>query len=112
MRVALVALGFSIAAAPALAGTPTFSRVVAPILYKNCVECHRPTAMAPMSLITYEDARPWARAIKQKVVSRQMPPWGADPAIGMVSNDGSLKESGNAAILAWVDGGAGGGRPP
>src|SRR5262249_52919151 len=112
MRVALVALGFSIAAAPALAGTPTFSRVVAPILYKNCVECHRPTAMAPMSLITYEGARPWARAIKQKVLARQMPPWGADPAIGKFSNDVSLKQADIDTIVGWVDGGAPEGNRP
>jgi hypothetical protein len=106
MRIALVALGFSIVAMPAFAGGPTFSKDVAPILYKNCVECHRPTAMAPMSLLTYEDARPWARAIKQKVVARQMPPWGADPAIGKFSNDVSLKQADIETIVAWVDGGA------
>jgi hypothetical protein len=66
-------------AAPALAAAPTFSKDVATILYKNCVECHRPDAMAPMALISYEDARPWARAIKQKVTRREMPPWGARP---------------------------------
>ncbi len=71
-------------AAPRRCGPPTFTKDVAPILFKNCVECHRPTAMAPMSLMTYEDARPWARAIKQKVVARQMPPWGADPTVAKV----------------------------
>src|SRR5262249_8546548 len=106
MRVALAALWFSIAAAPAFAGAPTFSKDVAPIVYKHCVECHRPTAMAPMSLLTYEDARPWARAIKQKVVAKQMPPWGADPAIGRFSNDGSLTQTEVAPIAAWVDSGA------
>ena len=106
MKLALVALAFSLAAAPAFAGAPTFSKDVAPILYKNCVECHRPTAMAPMSLLTYEEARPWARAIKQKVVARQMPPWGADPAIGRFSNDVSLKQADVDTIVAWVDSGA------
>src|SRR3954465_2790149 len=80
-------------AAPALAAPPTFSKDVAPILFKSCVECHRPTAMAPMSLLTYEDARPWARAIKQKVSTRQMPPWGADPTVARYSNDVSLKQT-------------------
>jgi len=107
MKIAIVVAGCLMLAAPAVGGgTPTFSRDVAPILYKNCVECHRPTAMAPMSLLTYEDARPWARAIRQKVLARQMPPWGADPAIGRFSNDVSLKQADIDTIAAWVDGGA------
>jgi len=107
MKIAIVVAGCLMLAAPALAGgTPTFSKDVAPILYKNCVECHRPAAMAPMSLVTYEDARPWARAIRQKVVTRQMPPWGADPAIGTFSNDVSLRQAEIDTIAAWVDGGA------
>src|SRR5947207_10267300 len=105
MKIAIVALGVSIVAAPVFAagGAPTFSKDVAPILYKNCVECHRPTAMAPMSLLAYEDARPWARAIKLKVQSRQMPPWGADPTVGRYSNDVSLKQAEIDTITAWVD---------
>jgi hypothetical protein len=107
MKIAIVALGFSIVAAPAFAaGAPTFSKDVAPILYKNCVECHRASAMAPMSLLTYDEARPWARAIKQKVASRQMPPWGADPTVGKYANDVSLKQADIDTISAWVDGGA------
>jgi len=98
-------------AAPVLASPPTFSKDVAPILYKSCVECHRPDAMAPMPLITYEDARPWARAVKQKVMKREMPPWGADPAIGKFSNDVSLKQSEIDTIAAWVDAGAPQGNP-
>ena len=58
-------------------GVPTFTRDVAPILYASCVVCHRPGQIAPMSLMRYEDARPWSRAIKNKVVARKMPPWGA-----------------------------------
>jgi hypothetical protein len=110
MRKAL-AFGFVLIAAPALAAAPTFSKDVATILYKNCVECHRPDAMAPMALISYEDARPWARAIKQKVTRREMPPWGADPTIGRFSNDVSLKQSEIDTIAAWVDGGAPQGNP-
>ena len=106
MRVGVLTAIALATATSVFAGAPTFSKDVAPILYKNCVECHRPTAMAPMSLITYEDARPWARAIRQKVQSRQMPPWGADPTIGTFSNDVSLKQSDIATIVAWVDGGA------
>ena len=102
----LTALVLACASPAFAAGAPTFSKDVAPILYKNCVECHRPAALAPMSLLTYEDARPWARAIKQKVAARQMPPWGADPAIGSFSNDVSLKQAEIDTISAWVDGGA------
>src|SRR5713226_9283026 len=104
MRPLIVVLGLILAAAPAAAATPTFAKDVAPILYKNCVECHRPNAMAPMSLVTYDDARPWARAVKQKVVAREMPPWGADPTVAKYSNDVSLKQSDIDTIVAWVDG--------
>jgi hypothetical protein len=85
---------------------PTFSRDVAPIVFDKCAECHRPSGMAPMSLLTYEDARPWARAVKQKVTSRQMPPWGADPAVGKFQNDPSLSATELETITAWVDSGA------
>ena len=88
------------------AGTPTFAKDVAPILYKNCAECHRPTGMAPMSLMTYDDARPWARAIKQKVTAREMPPWGADPTVGKFANDTSLALTDIDTIVGWVDAGA------
>jgi hypothetical protein len=84
----------------------TFARDVAPIFYKNCAECHRPTMFAPMSLMTYDDARPWARSIKQKVVARQMPPWGADPAHGTFKNDPRLSQKDIDTIVAWVDAGA------
>ena len=100
-------LGAVLLTAPAAwAAGPTFSKDVAPILFKSCVECHRPGAMAPMSLLTYEDARPWARAMKTKVVKREMPPWGADPAIGKFANDVSLKQAEIDTIAAWVDAGA------
>jgi hypothetical protein len=100
-------LGAVLLTAPAAwAAGPTFSKDVAPILFKSCVECHRPGAMAPMSLMTFEDARPWARAMKTKVVKREMPPWGADPAIGKFANDVSLTQSEIDTIAAWVDAGA------
>src|SRR5258707_7554761 len=104
---AILVLALSISAAPAFAaGAPTSSKDVAPILFKSCVECHRPTAMAPMSLMSYEDARPWARAIKQKVAARQMPPWGADPTVAKYSNDVSLTQAEIDTITAWVDAGS------
>ena len=86
--------------------TVTFARDVAPILYKNCVDCHRPTMFAPMSLITYEDARPWARAIKQRVVRKEMPPWSADAPTGAFKNDPRLSQMEIDTIVGWVDGGA------
>jgi hypothetical protein len=104
---ALVFFGVVVAVPAAAADSaPTFSKDVAPILYRSCVECHRPNAMAPMSLISFEDVRPWARAVKQRVVKREMPPWGADPAHGKFANDISLKQSEIDLIAAWVDGGA------
>src|SRR6267154_2577500 len=75
-------------AAPAT--TATFTRDVAPILNAKCVTCHRAGEVAPMALLTYQDARPYARAIKEKVVSRQMPPWFADKSAGTFANDPSL----------------------
>jgi hypothetical protein len=103
----VIAAGSFIALMPSPASAaPTFSKDVAPILYKSCVECHRPSAMAPMSLLTFDDARPWARAIKQKVARREMPPWGADPAVGKFLNDPSLSQAEIDTISAWVDGGA------
>ncbi|MEQ1908249.1 MAG: cytochrome c, partial [Vicinamibacterales bacterium] len=90
----------------AFAAAPTFSKEVAPVLFAKCAECHRPGAIAPMSLLTYDDARPWARAMKQKVVSREMPPWGADPHIGTFANDPSLSDAQIATIVAWAEAGA------
>ncbi len=104
--VAIVA-GVLIAPAQARAAdTPTYSKHVAPILFDKCSACHRPGAMAPMSLMTFEDARPWARAIKTKVTRREMPPWGADPAVGRFRNDPSLTPAEIDTIALWVDAGA------
>jgi len=89
----------------------TFNKDVAPILFKNCVECHRPGEAAPMSLLSYKEARPWARSIREKVVSREMPPWHADPRVGQFSNDPSLTRDQIDTITAWVDGGAKEGDP-
>ena len=111
MRITL--LGIAAAAAsvvvPASAradSVPTFARDVAPILYKNCVSCHRPGEMGPMSLVRYADARPWAKAIRERVVARSMPPWFADPHYGRFSNDPSLRQHDIDTIAAWVNGGA------
>ena len=85
---------------------PTFTKDVAPIFNKSCVECHRPTMFAPMSLTTFDEARPWARSIKQRVVSGAMPPWGADTPHGMFKNDPRLTTTEIETISAWVDAGA------
>jgi mono/diheme cytochrome c family protein len=84
----------------------TFSRDVAPIFYKNCVACHRPNDLAPMSLLTFKEARPWARSIKEKVLTREMPPWLADAHYGQFANDKRLSQQEIDTIVAWVDGGA------
>ena len=93
-------------AAGSAQAAPTFTRDVAPIFYSRCVECHRPTMFAPMSLVKFEEARPWARSIRQRVATRTMPPWGADPAHGVFKNDPRLSDKEIATILAWVDAGA------
>src|SRR5438094_5266268 len=86
----------------------TFTKDVAPILQAKCQMCHRPGMMAPMSLLTYQDARPWARAIRERVSRREMPPWHLDKTVGIqkFKNDSSLADEQIATIVAWVDGGA------
>ena len=103
---ARLAAGAEEPAGGSAAAAPTFSKDIAPVLFNRCAECHRPGAMAPMSLLTYEDARPWAKAIKAKVVKREMPPWGADPSIGKFANDPSLSQAEIDMIAAWADAGA------
>src|SRR5262245_55047217 len=90
------------------AGQATFSKDVAPILQRACQNCHRPGMMAPMSLLTYKDARPWARAIKTKVANREMPPWFIDKRVGIqkFKNDPSLTDAEIQTIIKWVDSGA------
>ena len=102
---------FSLAALPAPAAEVTFSRDVAPILNRHCVHCHRPGEIAPMSLITYGEARPWARSIQRAVSSRAMPPWFAEPSVGEWANDPSLSEEEVGTLVAWVEGGAPPGDP-
>ncbi len=97
------------AAAPAR--VPTFTRDVAPILYKNCTGCHRPGEIAPMSLLTYEDARPNAKAMIDEVGDRHMPPWHADPAVGKFANARGLTDAERTTILRWARGGAPKGDP-
>ena len=107
MRIALIALlGTLLGSSIAAADTPTFYKDVLPILQNNCQTCHRPGEVAPMSLMTFDQARPWAKAIQKAVVSRQMPPWYADPQVGHFANERRLSTREIDTINAWVDGGA------
>ena len=108
------------AASPAAAGAndggtvpehPTFTRDVLPILQRSCQVCHRPDMFTPMSLLTYEEVRPWARSIKQRVEARVMPPWFVDRTVGRYRDDPSLSDAEIATIGRWVDQGARRGNP-
>jgi hypothetical protein len=115
----LLTLGASLAvAAPVLAADAhaapvVFSKDVAPILQSKCQACHQPNSIAPMSLITYEETRPWARSIKNRVETRQMPPWHIDRSVGVqkFKNDMSLTDEQIRTIVRWVDAGAPQGDP-
>jgi hypothetical protein len=117
VQVALAVSACMSFAAPAFAADtpakPTFSKDVAPIFQKKCQECHQPNSIAPMSLITYQDARPWARSIKERVATRQMPPWHIDRTVGVqkFKNDMSLTDEQVETIVRWVDGGSPQGDP-
>lgn len=90
---------------------PTFTRDIAPILQARCQGCHRPGEAVPMPLLTYQQTRPWAKAIKEAVLTKKMPPWFADSSAGHFRNDRSLSRDEVAKITAWVDGGAKEGDP-
>src|SRR5215469_15664388 len=85
---------------------PTYYKDVLPILQKNCQTCHRPGETGPMSFLTYKGTRPWAKAIREAVALRKMPPWPADPAYGHFQNDPRLSERDVATLRAWAHGGA------
>ena len=89
----------------------TFNKDVLPILQNNCQVCHRPGEAGPMSFLTYETTRPWAKAIKQAVITRKMPPWFADPSHGSFRNDPTLTGREIATLAAWADRGAPEGNP-
>jgi mono/diheme cytochrome c family protein len=95
----------------AAAPVPTFTHDVAPILYKNCVVCHRPGEIGPMSLISYQEVRPWARSIRKKTGEGSMPPWHADAPAGTFENERRLSEAEKDTIASWVAGGAPEGDP-
>src|SRR5271167_1537431 len=102
------------AAVAAGAGNPvTFNKDVLPIVQEHCQECHRPNQIGPMSLLTYQEARPWAKAIKNAVLTKKMPPWFADPNYGHFLEEGArtLSQKQIDTIAAWVDNGAPEGDP-
>ena len=104
-----VAVGGAAVAAESYGRSPvTYTKDIAPILQAKCQDCHRSGGMAPMSLLTYQETRPWAKSIRERVVTRQMPPWFIDKAVGIqhFSNDVSLSNDQIAKITAWVDNGA------
>ena len=112
LLVCLGVSGLSTAAEPA-SKAPTFAKDITPIFQEKCQDCHRKGSMAPMSLITYEETRPWAKAIKQRVASRNMPPWHLDKTVGIqqFQNDISLSDEQISTIVRWVDAGAPQGDP-
>ena len=115
LQAGLVGMGavLVLAAPAAAAETPTFSKDVAPILQAKCQSCHQPNSIAPMSLMTFQEARPWARSIRERVSARQMPPWHIDKSVGIQSfkNDMSLSDEQIDTIVRWVEGGAPQGDP-
>ena len=97
--------------APPTPTTPTYAKDVAPILYRSCTSCHRPGEIGPMSLLTYGDVRPWAKAIATRVGAGTMPPWHADPSTGEFDNDRRLSDAEKNTIAQWVAAGAPEGNP-
>jgi len=101
-----LALFLALAAQSGTATTTAFYKDVLPVLQRNCQSCHRPGEAAPMSFLTYQDTRPWAKAIREAVLLRKMPPWFADPAHGAFQNDRRLSDSDIATLTSWAQTGA------
>ncbi len=111
MRPGTVSLVLILGIIPVTAATPTFHKDIEPILQKRCQGCHRAGEAAPMALVTYEQTRPWAKAIRASVITGKMPPWQPDPHYGKFSNDLSLGPGEKEKLVAWVDAGAPEGNP-
>ena len=105
---ALAAVSLS---AGSIASPVTFHKDVAPVLQKNCQGCHRPGETGPMSLLTYKEARPWAAAIREAVLTKKMPPWFADPHYGQFSNGHPMSQAEIDTLVAWANTGALEGNP-
>src|SRR5581483_9601580 len=95
----------------AVTSNTTYSKDAAPIFQRHCQSCHRPGEVGPMPLLTYSQARPWAKAIKEAVLTKKMPPWFADPKYGHFRNDPSMTQQEIDTLVAWVDKGAPEGDP-
>jgi mono/diheme cytochrome c family protein len=106
LSLSLVALMQATLGRQSTAASVTFTKDVAPILYKSCAECHRAGEIAPMSLMSYQEVRPWAKSIRERIVEGSMPPWSADPKHGHWANDPRLSQKEIDTIVAWVNGGA------
>src|SRR5215467_14463057 len=115
LALALVTVAALVAAVPAraadTASAPTFAKDVLPILQNNCQSCHRPGEIGPMPLLTFDQARPYARAIKRATETKKMPPWFADSSVQHYTNDISLSSADIATLGAWADAGAPEGNP-
>jgi hypothetical protein len=99
-------VSFCAALSPVWAAAPVFYKDVLPILQKHCQECHRSGEIAPMPFVSYAGTRPWAKAIREQVIARKMPPWFADPMYGHFANDRSLSQPEIDTLAAWVKAGA------
>src|SRR5258708_2334592 len=104
-------LAFFLMVATASGASPVFYKDVLPILQNRCHECHRPARIGPMAFTTYNETRPWAKAIRESVLSRKMPPWFADPCCGKFSNDRSLTAAERDTLVQWAEFGASQGDP-
>ncbi len=117
MRLLTVVLGSAVVfagdAGSGGAAAPTFSKDIAPIFQKSCDNCHHAGTSAPMSLMNYQEVRPWARSIRERVARREMPPWHLDKTAGIrqYKNDISLSDDQIATVVKWVDSGAPQGNP-
>src|SRR5436190_23923764 len=96
----------AVRAQSAASDAPTYTRDVAPILYKNCTGCHRPGELGPMSPLTYTTVYPWTKSIAARVSAETMPPWHADPSTGEFLNDRRLDPKDKATVLKWIANGA------
>src|SRR5882762_3906866 len=101
-----LSFGVSLCLAAVAATNVTFNKDVNPILQERCQSCHRPGEVGPMPLLTYAQARPWAKAMREAVLLKKMPPWFADPHYGKFSNDRSLSQREIDTLVAWSDTGA------
>src|ERR1044071_7917633 len=111
LRTALLVLAPAAALLAAPARDVTFHKTVEPILQARCQGCHRPGEAAPMSFLSYQETRPWAKAMKNAVLQHKMLPWFADPSHGTFSNDRRLSQEEFDALVAWADTGAKEGDP-